>query len=166
MGERTAEFASHEGNLAYLALGVALPYLEERGSRLGRERSLRTLDAVVTATALSEGLKLVTRERRPDGGDHKSFPSGHATAAFAVAAMEARYYPEQAPLWYAGAAVIAGSRVRLRRHYTQDVLAGAVLGVATAGVERRQRRGLLLAPFIAPSLSDGGGVRFGVGGAF
>jgi membrane-associated phospholipid phosphatase len=125
MGERTAEFASHEGNLAYLALGVALPYLEERGSRLGRERSLRTLDAVVTATALSEGLKLVTRERRPDGGDHKSFPSGHATAAFAVAAMEARYYPEQAPLWYAGAAVIAGSRVRLRRHYTQDVLAGA-----------------------------------------
>jgi len=165
MGERTARFASHEGNIAFLALGVLLPSIED-GGRLGRERSLRTLDALVTSAAIAQGLKWATRERRPDGSDTESFPSGHATGAFAVAAMQARWHPDRAALWYAGAALIGESRVRLRRHHTHDVIAGAALGVTTAAVERRQRRGLLLAPFIAPSLSDGGGVRFGVGGAF
>jgi len=156
MGRRNAEFLSHNGNLAFLALGVGLPLLTD-GGRKGQVRTLRTLDTVVTAVALSELLKLIVREKRPDGTNRASFPSGHATAAFAVAQMQARYHRDQAPFWYVGAAAISESRVRLRRHYRYDTIAGAILGIGTAQLELKQRRGLVLSPVIGPTL-DGGAV--------
>ena len=62
--------------------------------------------------------------------------------------MESDLHPHQAALWYLGAALISWSRVRLRRHTTGDVVAGAVLGAGTARVEVNQPRGLILSPFI------------------
>jgi undecaprenyl-diphosphatase len=62
----------------------------------------------------------------------QSFPSGHATTAFALAAVIGFVSPR----WYypglAIAAVIAVSRVALGVHYTSDVVAGAILGLAGA----------------------------------
>ena len=152
-GIRALRFLSGTGNLAYLGFGVLRPLLTD-GDR-GRNRTLRTGDALVVSVALSEGLKLATRERRPDGTERNSFPSGHATAAFAVAAMESHYHHREAPLWYGGAVLIAASRVGLHRHYIHDVLAGALLGYATAEVERRQKRGILVGPFLKTD-KDGG----------
>ncbi|MBL8009687.1 MAG: phosphatase PAP2 family protein [Flavobacteriales bacterium] len=64
---------------------------------------------------------------------HFSFPSGHATCAFAMglalAVMDGA--PRRAPLWALGAAVLAFTRVYLSQHFTEDVLAGAGLGVVT-----------------------------------
>lgn len=85
---------------------------------------------------------------RPDGSDSQSFPSGHATAAFTVAAMQAHYHPRQSLLWYGGATLIGASRVQLERHYWHDVIAGAALGYFTAQVELHQSKGLILRPFI------------------
>ena len=124
-----------------------LPFLEDGGN--GKEHAIRTADSLLTSTLITEALKKVTHEKRPDGSDYKSFPSGHATAAFAVATMQAHYHPRQGLFWFAGATLIAASRVSLHRHHTHDVVAGAAIGVLTSRLELKQRRGLLLFPFIS-----------------
>ncbi|MEA2466020.1 MAG: hypothetical protein QOJ57_146, partial [Thermoleophilaceae bacterium] len=61
-----------------------------------------------------------------------SFPSDHATAAFAIAvAVALRWRPAGWAL-LAMAAVVAVGRVFLGLHYPSDVLAGALLGTAAA----------------------------------
>jgi undecaprenyl-diphosphatase len=73
-----------------------------------------------------------------------SFPSGHATVAFACATVLALAVPRLALPLYVLAALVAFSRVYVGVHYPLDVLAGAVLGVALAllvrGIGRFLRR--------------------------
>jgi hypothetical protein len=156
-----AQFASHEGNIGYLVLGVGLPLLTDGAD--GKNHALRTSDALGTSLILCEGLKYTVREKRPDSNERDSFPSGHVTAAFAVATAESAFHPRQAPLWYAGATLIGWSRLRLNRHYTQDVIAGAALGYLTSRFTLSRPRGLILTPFID---SKRGGVQIQFGGRF
>lgn len=61
-----------------------------------------------------------------------SFPSGHATTAFAAAVLLGLWYPRWAGV-FVGLAVLVGlSRVLLGAHFPSDVLAGAVLGSGVA----------------------------------
>lgn len=69
-----------------------------------------------------------------------SFPSGHATSVFAVAAVFGTFYPWLRLPLYMLAAAIALGRVYLERHYLSDVVAGAVLGVMVAVWLHRRRR--------------------------
>ena len=153
-GNSEARFASGTGNILYLATGTLLPLLTD--GKDGKEHSLRTADSVITSTLITEILKHVVREKRPDGSARTSFPSGHATAAFAVATMESHYHPRQALLWYGGATLIAASRVQLHRHYTHDVIAGALIGYGTSRLELSRPRGLLLSPFISSNEGKNG----------
>ena len=155
---KAADFASGTGNLIFLAAGVGLPLLSDGHD--GRNHALRAADSILVSVALAEGLKSLVREKRPDANTHDSFPSGHATAAFAVATVESGLHPNQAPLWYLGASLISYSRVRLHRHTVGDVLAGAALGIGTARVEMAQPRGLVLSPFFS---SDGTGLQISHG---
>lgn len=152
---KAAKFASGSGNILYLAAGLGLPLLSDGAN--GTRHSLRVADSLVVSLAITEGLKGLTREKRPDSNAHDSFPSGHATAAFAVATMESSLHPRQAPLWYLGATLISASRVRLRRHNTGDVLVGAAIGAGVSRIEIVQPHGLLLSPFLTP---DGHGMGF------
>lgn len=61
--------------------------------------------------------------------DLLSFPSGHATTSFAVAAALSVFYPRLAWLFYLLAALISLGRVVGNSHYLSDVLAGALLGL-------------------------------------
>jgi membrane-associated phospholipid phosphatase len=117
-----AKFFSSEGNIAFLAAGVLSQSPRDRGR------------ALLTSTVLVSGLKLLTRQQRPDGTDHASFPSGHASAAFTIAGLAATHArtDTEAALWYLGAGLIADSRVTLRRHYPHDVLVGGLLGLLVA----------------------------------
>jgi hypothetical protein len=145
---RSSDFASGTGNILFLLAGVGLPLLEDGHD--GKQHSLRAADALLSSVLISEGLKLVTHEERPNHGGHDSFPSGHTTAAFAIATAQSAFHPSQAPLWYAGAAFIGYSRVRLNEHHIHDVIAGAALGYATARWSLSRKHGLLLTPWIAP----------------
>lgn len=57
-----------------------------------------------------------------------SFPSGHATTAFALAVALGCLTPRWRPVWLAAAGLIALSRVMIGSHYPSDVVAGALLG--------------------------------------
>lgn len=145
---KASNFASDSGNIIYLAAAVGLPLLSDGDH--AKNHALRAADAIGTSVILSEGLKNLFHEKRPDSNAHDSFPSGHATAAFAAATIESDLHPHEAPLWFTGATLISLSRIRLHRHYGRDVIAGALLGYGTARLELSTPRGLILSPFIHP----------------
>jgi membrane-associated phospholipid phosphatase len=59
---------------------------------------------------------------------YASFPSGHAAAAFAIAAFLCALYPEARALWLAAAIACALSRVYGERHFLEDVSVGGAIG--------------------------------------
>jgi undecaprenyl-diphosphatase len=89
------------------------------------------------ADLLAVGLKETFDRARPPEAEalralpsSPSFPSGHATMSFALAAFLSALHPRlRAPL-FGLAVVIAVSRAYLGVHYWLDVAAGAALGTA------------------------------------
>jgi hypothetical protein len=74
---------------------------------------------------------------RPDGSDNRSFPSGHTSAAFALASVAEQHYGwKVGAAAYAAAAAMGASRLMEDKHYLSDVVAGATIGymVGTATV--------------------------------
>jgi undecaprenyl-diphosphatase len=63
--------------------------------------------------------------------DRFSFPSGHATAAMAVALAYAVVFPLWGPPLLLLALAVGFSRVRLAVHYPSDVLAGQLIAAGT-----------------------------------
>lgn len=91
-------------------------------------------------TAIMAGGVYVTKhavsERRPDGTDRRSFPSGHSAWAFMGATYTAIELGDVSP-WYAAGAYafatgVAVQRAVADRHHAADVVAGAGLGIAAA----------------------------------
>jgi PAP2 superfamily len=150
-----SQFISDEGTIIYLGTGTILPLLTD--GKKGKNESLRVVDSLGTSLLVCEGLKAVTDVKRPDSETRDSFPSCHATLAFAMATMQSKYHPKYALLWYTGASAIAYSRVNLNRHRWTEVLAGAAIGYGVAKLELSQRRGLILFPIIG-SDDEGGTV--------
>lgn len=182
--DSAARSISAGGNGLVLVAALGSTYLFSR--HVGNERLAGT-SSLATEALASAGLwvlasKAVLARARPNATDEgrflrfrnsqaDSFPSGHTTAAFAVAAVFADRYEERrwVPwLAYGGASLVAASRLTLGRHFPSDILAGAVLGASLGhmvvarneggGTQRPPRRGRLV-PILAP---DGRGVGVGL----
>lgn len=107
-------------------------------------------EAVGSTLAVVYALKFTVNRQRPDGGT-QSFPSGHTAAAFAGAGfLQRRYGWAYGAPAYAVAAFVGYSRVRARRHWTSDVLAGAAIGVGANLAFTHARRRLDLVPVFVP----------------
>jgi len=122
-------------------------------TRLG----LETVEALVLGSALTATLKIGIGRSRPDTGagdddfhpfsfgrDHFSFPSGHASNAFAIATTVSRELGDEAPwvpfLAYPIATYTGLSRILDEKHWLTDVVAGAAVGVFSARVIGRLNR--------------------------
>lgn len=136
---RTWHEVGEYGGPAFWAVGLGSSLFQD--GREGPSHAGRTFDGMLVAGGLTEALKLVTHEHRPDGGGTDSFPSGHAALSFAVAASQSNFHPGQAPLWYGTAALIAAARVAGHDHFVQDVLAGAAIGYAAGHLSASSRHG-------------------------
>ncbi len=104
---------------------------------------VRVAVAILIAESVSAALKgWIDRDRPPLANPDPeplvalpathSFPSGHATVAFACATTLALAVPRLRVPLYVLATLIAFSRVYVGVHYPLDVLAGAVLGIGIA----------------------------------
>lgn len=127
--QEVAEFLS-DANRPVIVAGTTGLFL--LGKEKGQKMAVHILVSEVVSQSVTESLKRLTKERRPDGSDRRSFPSGHASSAFAFAEVLAEHDPRHRRWYYGGAALIGWSRVELRKHYWWDVVAGAALGIYSA----------------------------------
>ncbi len=87
----------------------------------------------ITVGVVVNSMKYTIKEKRPDSNARNSFPSGHTATAFMGAEFMYQEYKNVSPwLAYSGY-VVAGITGYLRiyndRHYLNDVLAGACIGI-------------------------------------
>ena len=83
--------------------------------------------------AMTYALKYSTQKPRPDKSDNLSFPSGHTSTSFNSAAfIHFNYGFQQALPYYIAATFVGYSRVVANKHYTEDVIAGALVGYYSA----------------------------------
>ncbi len=97
------------------------------GDKEGQIEFYKSYGATVVTTDL---LKRIVREKRPCCDSPYSFPSGHSSSAFAGAAFIHKKYGWRYALpAYLAATYTAYTRVYAKKHYTHDVIAGALLGI-------------------------------------
>ncbi len=129
---------------------AAAAVLALAGGRSGRRAAVTGMASVaVTSAVMNLAVKPVVRRRRPERGElvlearrvpmptSASFPSGHSAAAFAFATGVGHVLPWTAVPLRALGALVAYSRVHTGVHFPGDVVAGALLGGATAQVTAR-----------------------------
>src|SRR5918999_3782316 len=101
--------------------------------------------AVALSWTLAEGAKYLFNRARPFIDDTEvaplvktpsssSFPSGHSATAAAGTLTLSVVYPAFAPALLFSGVLVALSRIYLGVHYPFDVLAGLLIGTATAAV--------------------------------
>jgi undecaprenyl-diphosphatase len=129
---------THLGGTTVSVAAAALPALACcHWDRLARF----ALATLVLSHLLVQAMKRTVGRGRPSRGhdlaairepDRFSFPSGHATASFAVAISYGVAVPQLAGPLVLLALLIGYSRVRLGVHYPSDVLAGQLLAIVSA----------------------------------
>ncbi len=95
------------------------------------EMGFDMMRAQMLSQAITHGTKNIVRRDRPTG-ECCSFPSGHATAAFAAASVLERHLGYRASWpFFVGATYVGTSRLVDNRHFLSDVMFGAAIGTAT-----------------------------------
>jgi hypothetical protein len=117
------------------AAGIAVALGDKRMENTG----IVSLQSALMAAGTSIGTKYIVNRTRPEEGRGRwaqsasrsdaSFPSNHASVAFAAVTPFAKEY--DAPWLYGLAAVGSMGRVTTRKHWLSDVVAGGLLGYAT-----------------------------------
>jgi membrane-associated phospholipid phosphatase len=137
---------------AVLLVGVVgfagLAAIDGRPSNEVRGNAAVFANALAWSAAATQWLKVLVHRHRPvlytaaapaaaaEADSRRSFPSGHAAAAFAAATSYAalarhqrlRHRTRNAILLYAGAAGVSALRVAAGKHFPTDVAGGALLG--------------------------------------
>ena len=136
--ERAWHVVTHLGGATASILAAVLPLVFLSEMRNDAAQALMTL---AISHVIVQVIKRTVMRERPDVRtaraaliavpDRFSFPSGHATAAMAVAFVYAVAFPAVAVPLLALAMIVGLSRVFLGVHYPGDVLAGQGIAVVT-----------------------------------
>ena len=101
---------------------------------------------VVSRVAV-EGLKYAVDKDRPDDSGDDSFPSGHTADSFAAATfIQQRYGWKWGIPAYIGATFVGYTRVDSDKHYVEDVLAGAAIGIISGLYFTEPYSGITISP--------------------
>lgn len=149
------DVAREFGGPGAIALSVGLWGAGKLTNKPALDRiGLRATEAILVSGMATSMLKGISGRARPDHSPgaprdfafargiresegYQSFPSGHATTAFALVSVLdaewARHSPDR-PRWirpalYAAAALTAASRVFDNRHWASDVIFGSTIGI-------------------------------------
>jgi hypothetical protein len=96
-------------------------------------------ESVFLNEVVTFSLKYTVREKRPDGEDFHSFPSGHTSISVASSEfLRKRYGWQYGVPAYSLAAFTGYSRIESRRHFFHDVLAGAAIGFVSSYIFTRK----------------------------
>jgi len=131
--------------LPELAAAYGISYMTD--DRKLASTSIMAAESFLIAGGVTTVLKYTFHQARPNSAPDnniwhgpsldnydQSFPSGHATVAFAVAGVFAKQYPDGAAPYAAyGVAGLCGlARINADAHWASDVLVGAAIGIFTA----------------------------------
>lgn len=125
--------------------------------------------AALFEAVMVNSIKYTVKEPRPDGSSHNSFPSGHTATAFMGAEILFQEYRDISPwIGYSGylmAAATGALRIYNNRHWMNDIVAGACVGVISTKLSywlypiifsrdcsKRRHSAMIL-----PVIEDGGG---------
>lgn len=129
---RADDYFQYINPAIYLGLG-AIPGVPCRHNF--KERFLAEATAYLTMGILTNAIKYTVRERRPDTEMRNSFPSGHTAMAFTGAELIRQSYPAGVAAGaYTVAIGVAFLRLYNNRHWLNDVIAGAGIGILSARV--------------------------------
>lgn len=118
-----------------VAFYLTLDFMGLKAKHSFGERVAVAAVTYIAVTAISQGLKYTVREPRPDTGTRNSFPSGHTMTVFAGAELVRSEYGWGVGMGaYALAATVGFMRMYNGRHWFNDVLAGAGLGILSARI--------------------------------
>ena len=128
----------HIDNYLLIAPAVAVYGLNLagiKGKNNFRDRSILLMMSSVITNGIVFSVKNISHEKRPDGSDDYSFPSGHTAQAFASAEFLRQEYKDVSP-WYGVAGYVTASatgmlRMYNNKHWLSDVVAGAGVGIAS-----------------------------------
>ncbi len=131
-------------DLAYIVAAVLIIYFffNWKNHQVVKGYWLALISFILARWVIAEAIRLFWDRHRPylahsvhellNKGNEASFPSGHATAMFAIAAS-LYFYDKKLGFWLFVMAVLTGiCRVIISVHYPSDILGGAVLGIAVA----------------------------------
>lgn len=101
------------------------------------ERLMISTTAYIAETAIVNGLKYTVKENRPDSKARNSWPSGHTATVFTGAELTRLEYGWKVGSIAYGIAIVTGAlRVYNNRHWCNDVLAGAGIGILSANIAK------------------------------
>lgn len=114
----------------------ALDFCGVKAKHNFRDRTIVLASSYVIMSITVQTMKRGFQVERPDGSSRNSFPSGHTATAFLGAHLLFREYKDTSP-WigvagYLSATTVGCLRVRNKRHWVSDVVAGAGIGILSA----------------------------------
>ena len=132
LGESNSQTIERTGDVLQLlipAIGLSSTiFLEQNQDGIKQFCKSLASNLIITQT-----LKLITKKHRPNGSCCTSFPSGHTSIAFMGAGFIHRRYSWKYSIpAYIGATFVGYSRVEANKHYVEDVIAGATIGILSS----------------------------------
>lgn len=100
-----------------------------------KERLLISATSHAAMLILGYGTKFIVKEQRPDMSNNHSFPSGHVALAFTGAELlRSEYGTTYGIAGYAVATTVAFLRLYNNKHWFNDILMGAGIGILSAKI--------------------------------
>jgi hypothetical protein len=160
---RASQDVSYAGSIYGLGAVATTFYLigRKKDNYRARETGLLSAEALINSVIVGGALKGITQRARPLAGGERSeffdggssFPSGHSTQAWAVAAVIASEYKHRPAVQIAAygiASAVSVARFTGHKHYLSDVVAGSALGYGIGkfvyNAHHRESVGLTITP--------------------